>query len=60
MTLTCIKECKTLDEEKTMDFTLGKRYDFTRLINFDGPDDWKVEDDNGNIEIFFDPYIMFE
>lgn len=61
MTLTCIKECRTLDEKKTMEFTVGKRYDFTRLkTNHDCPDDWEVEDDNGNTEIFFDPFIMFE
>ena len=60
MTLTCKKEALDGEGKKIMQFTFGKRYDFLRLTNFDGPDEWEVEDDKGNTEIFFNPYIMFE
>ena len=57
MTLTCNKEALNDEGKKVLEFTVGKKYEFTTSYD---PEGWEVEDDNENIEVFFDPYILFE
>lgn len=51
MELECIKEVPVFN------FTKGKTYSFTWV---EDPEGWEVFDDNGNKEVFFDPYTIFE
>jgi len=40
-----------------MEFTKGKTYEFEKI---EDPEGWEVVDDNGNREVFFLWFIMFE
>ena len=56
MNLKCVREPVNNKGKKVMNFTLGEVYEFTKSYD---PEGWEVEDDEGNTEVFFDPYMIF-
>ena len=57
MELICNKEALDDHGNKLMQFTKGNAYTFEKI---EDPEGWEVEDDNMDLEVFFNPYIMFE
>lgn len=57
MELRCKKETEKVNGKKIMEFTKGKTYEFEKI---EDPEGWEVVDDNGNREVFFLWFIMFE
>lgn len=54
--LKCFKEAFDKNGNKIMNFTKGEIYEFYRFNEYT----WRVEDDGGNSETFFDPFVMFK
>lgn len=57
MKLRCRQEALREDGSKIMKFTKGDTYIFIEQGDEEG---WRVLDDDGQFEVFFNPYIMFE
>lgn len=57
MKLECIREAIAEDGSKIMEYTKGKIYEATESYD---PPGWKVFDDNGKKEVFFDPFYLFK